>query len=189
GVGRAVNVLDRVLRFDRRLDGEVFEGAGRLAVGLERVNVLDHVAFRRDDGVEAEGHALVDFRQNGEDAQPHHVVADVFEQAGVLGAADDVGVDLGGGVGLQEFGRLVLAVDRHAELVDAGALGDGEDVGRFQLPVGVVAEGLFDPGDGDLIFDVDFDAVVDHRQRRQVFVFGGGKAVGVGRRGGRHANT
>jgi hypothetical protein len=46
----------------------------------------------------------------------------------------------------------------------------------------MVAERLFDDGDGDLVLDGDVHAVVDHRQRRELGVFGdeqaGGRGVG-----------
>ena len=59
-------------------------------------------------------------------------------------AADDVGVDLPGLGGVEQLAGDFLAVDPHGELVDAGALGHREDVGGFELAIGVVAEGLFD---------------------------------------------
>ena len=86
-------------------------------------------------------------RRDREDPQPHEAVAEVLEQAGVLRAADDVGVDLVGLLGVEQFAPLLLAVHPHGELVDAGTLGHREEVGRFELAVGVVAEGLLDGGD------------------------------------------
>src|SRR5207248_804417 len=56
------------------------------------------------------------------------------------------------------------------------------DVGRLQGPVGVVAEGLFDPRDGHLVLDGDGDLVVEHRQGRQGLLFGDEQAGGGGRR-------
>ncbi len=52
--------------------------------------------------------------------------------------------------GFDEFALGFLAVDPHGEAVDGGAFGYGEDVGGFELSVGVIAEGLLDAGDGRL---------------------------------------
>ena len=58
------------------------------------------------------------------------------------------------------------------EAVNGGPLGDGEDVLSFEFAVGVIAEGLLDSGDGHLVLDGDVHLVVEHRQRRQRFLFG-----------------
>ena len=59
-------------------------------------------------------------------------------------------------------------------------LGTREDVGGFERPVGVVAEGLLDVGDGDLVLDGDGHLVVEHGQRRHGLVLGDEQAAGVG---------
>ena len=41
-MGRAIDVLHRMLALNRRLERELFESPRCLAVGLERINVLDH---------------------------------------------------------------------------------------------------------------------------------------------------
>src|SRR5262249_1086405 len=155
-------------RLDGGLDGEVFQGAGGLAVGLERVDVLDDAGVLHGDGGVAEGDLLLALGRHREYAHAEHVAAHVFEQAGVLGAADDVGVALPGPGGLKQLALDLLVADPHGELIDTGALGHGEDVGGFELAVGVVAESLFDAGDGDLVIDGDGHAVVDHGQGGQV---------------------
>ena len=95
-----------VLRLDVDLHRELFERPRRLAVGLERVDVLDEAAVLRGDRLVAELDLLVPLGRDREDPQPHQAVAEVFEQAGVLGAADDVGVDLVGVLGVEQFARL-----------------------------------------------------------------------------------
>src|SRR5207253_2044757 len=80
-MGRAVDVLDGMLRLDGRLDGELLERAGRLAVGLERVDVLDQAGVARGHGREAERDLLIAPGQDGEDLHAQEVVAHVFEQA------------------------------------------------------------------------------------------------------------
>ena len=69
---------------------------GRLAVGLERIDVLDDAVFLGGDAVEAQRDLLIAVGRDGEDLELGQVVAEVFEQAGILGAADDAGVDLAG---------------------------------------------------------------------------------------------
>ena len=176
----AVDVGDAVLRLDRRCDGEVFQRGGRLAVGLQRVDVLDDAVLVGGDALEAQGDLLIAVGRDREDLELGQVVAEVLEQAGVLGAADDVGVDLAGLGGLDDLALDFLAVHPHGEVVEAGALGQGEDVGGFEGPVGVVAEGLFDVGDGDLVLDGDGHLVVEHRQRRDGLVLGDEQPAGVG---------
>src|SRR5437764_347368 len=44
--------------------------------------------------------------------------------------------------------------------------------------------GLFEGGDGDLVGDVHRDAGVDHRQRRELLVFGDEQPGGAGRAAG-----
>ena len=68
---------------------EVFERLRGLAVGLERIDVLDQAGVLVGDGGEAELDLLIAVRRHREDLQLEQVVADVLEQAGVLGAADD----------------------------------------------------------------------------------------------------
>jgi len=61
---------------------ELFEGAGSLPVGLERVDVLHHVPVFRGDELVADFHLLVALRRHWEDRQPQKAVAEVFEQPG-----------------------------------------------------------------------------------------------------------
>ena len=72
-----------------------------------------------------------------------------------------------------------LAVHPHGEVVEAGALGQRENIGGFQRPIGVIAESLFDVRDGDLILNGDGHLVVEHRQGRDVFVVGNEQPAGV----------
>ena len=127
-----VDVGDAVLRLDGGRDGEVFQGGRRLAVGLERINVFDEAVFVGGDAVKAQGNFLVAVGRDREDLEPGQVVAEVLQQAGVLGAADDVGVDLARLGGLDDFALRFLAVHPHGEVVEAGALGHREDIGGFQ---------------------------------------------------------
>ena len=181
GVRGAVDVLHGVLRLDRRLDAERLQRGRRLAVGLQGIDVLDQVAVRPLTRGVAERHLLVAVRRDGEDLHLQQVVADVLEQTGVLGTADDAGVNLPRLVGLDQLALHLLAVDDHGELVDGGPLGDGEDVGGFEVAVGVVAEGLLDLGEGDLILDGDAHLVVEHGQGRHGLLRGDQQAVAAGR--------
>src|SRR5207302_1129745 len=153
GVGGAVDVADAVLALDGGGNGELLQGGGGLAVGLERVDVLDDACGAVGHRGVGEGDLLVTFGLDGEDLHLQQVVAEVLQQSGVLGASDDAGVDVAGLLGLDEFAFDLLAVDDHGERVDAGAFGYGEDVGGFQATVGVVAEGRFDVGGRDLVVD------------------------------------
>ena len=119
-------------------------------------------------------------RQNGEDAQAQQVVAHVFEQAGVLHSADDVGVDGRGAVGLDHLALDLLAVDPHGELADRRSLGNRENVGRFELAIGVIAEGLLHLRDGNLFVDGDVDVVIDQVERGNGLVGGDQEAGGAG---------
>ena len=114
------------------------------------------------DRLEADLHLLIALRRDREHPQLHHAVAHVFEQAGVLGAAHDFGVDRVGVLGVEEVPPLLFPIDPHGELVHARALGHREEIGGFEVAVGVVAEGLFDGGDTHLLVDADGDLVVHH---------------------------
>src|SRR5262249_23935995 len=62
--------------------------------------------------------------------------------------------------------------------------GDGEDVGGFELAVGVVAEDLLDAGDGDLVVQGDGHLVREHGQGRQLLLGGDEQAGGAAGGGG-----
>ncbi len=186
-VGRAVDVVHLVLRRERHLEGEFLQRGRGLGVGLQRIGILDQSGIARGDGREADHQLLVAAGRHGEDTQAQQVGAHVLEQPRVLGAADDVGVDLAGLVGLDHLAADFLTVHPQGELVDRGALGHREDVGGFERPVGVVAEDLRHLRDGRLFDDGDHDVVADHRQRRHFLVGGDKQAGGAGRAGGQQA--
>ena len=163
-MGRAVNILDGVLRLDGRLDGELLQCARGLA-GLERIDVLDHAGVLGGNGGVAQSDLLIAPGQNGKNLHAQQVVVDVFEETGVLGPAHDVGVDLPGLGRFEHFPGNLLAVHPHGEFVDAGALGNGENIGRFKLPLGVITERLFHARDGHLVFHVDGHLMIQHGQR------------------------
>ncbi len=184
GVCRAIDILQGVLRLEGDGQGELLQGADGLGVGAQRVDVLDQADLGLGHRGVANGDLLVAARGDGEDAQLEQAVVHVFQETGILGLLDDVGVDLAGLGGLDEFARDLFAGDPHGELADGGALGDGEDVGGLELAVGVVAEGLLDAGDGDLVVDGDGDLVVEQGQGRE-FLFGRDEqAAGLARPGG-----
>ena len=170
GVRRAVDRLHRILRSDGHRHRELLEGAGALAIGLQRVNVLDDAAVLLADGGEADLHFLIALRRDRENFQSHHAVAEIFEQAGVLRPLDDARVNRAGLLRVEEFAGRFFAVDPHREFVHARPFGDREQVRRFEVAVGVVAERLFDGRDRHLVFDLHIHDVVDHRQRRQFHV-------------------
>src|SRR5438874_2193123 len=104
---------------------------------------------------------------HGVDAQFQQVAAYVLEQTGVLKAADDVGVDLPGFIGLDEFALDLLAVDPHGKAVDVGALGYGEDVGCLKGAVRVIAEDLSHFCGRYLLDEAHLDVMTDHCQWRR----------------------
>ena len=75
-------------------------------------------------------------------------------------------------LGVEEFAPLLFPVHPHRELVHGRPLRHRENVRRLERPIGVVAEGLFERGDRHLIDDVDRDTMVNHRQGRQLHIFG-----------------
>src|SRR5207248_197248 len=58
------------------------------------------------------------------------------------------------------------------KLVHRRALGHREYVGRFQVAIRVVTEGLLHSGDSHLILDGDGHLVVEHGERGQVLLIG-----------------
>ena len=178
GVRGAVDVLDGVLRFQRHFQGELLQGSRRLAVGLERIGVVDHAAVALGDRGELEADFLIAVLHHRIDAQPQQVVAGVLQQGRILRAPHDARVDVTRLGRFDEFAGHLLAIDPHAQFGDGGAFGHGEDVGRLQLPIGVVAEGLLDAGDRRLIFDGDGHDMAEHGQRGDGLVVRNEQAVG-----------
>src|SRR5205085_1791922 len=93
---RAVDVLDAVPRGDGRLDREILQRRGRLAVAPEWIEILNQSALALGDGCEAERHLLIGLRRHGKNAHAEEIAANILQQAGVLGSPDDRGVNLAG---------------------------------------------------------------------------------------------
>ncbi len=177
GMAGTVDALDGILRGKRGIDRECFQGGGVL-FAAERIDDFNQAAIVLGDGGVAERHLLIAVSRHGENAQLEKMAIHVFEQAGVLGAAHDIGVNGAGLVRLDQFATDFFAVDPHGELVNAGPLGDGENIGSFQRPIRGVTESLDHARDGHLVLDGDVDFVADHGQRRQALVGGNQKPLG-----------
>ncbi len=171
-MARAINILDGVLRLDVHLDRELLQSADGLAVGLEGIDEFDQAVIAIGHGGVADFDLLIALAWNREDFHLQEVVADVLEQTGVEGALHDGGVDLPGLGGFDQLAGDFLAVYPHGKFANAGALGNRENIGGFQVPVGVIAEGLLQVGDGHLILDGNADVMVEHCQGRHVFFLG-----------------
>ena len=147
--------------------------SGGLAVGAHRIDVLDQAVVAFGDAGVAEGDASDrPWPAPGRPCSLMRLVVHVFEQAGILACGRRCRCKFAGLVGLDDFAGLFLAVDPHGELANAGPLGNGEKIGRFELAGCVIAERLLDPRDRHLIVDGDGDFLIDERQRRQLFSFG-----------------
>ncbi len=164
---------------DGCLDGKIFERTRGFAIGLERIYVFHQTGVLGCDRGVAHGYLLVALGRNGKDAHSQQVVAHVFKKPRILGPLDDLGVDLPRLCRLDHLPANFLAIHPHGELVNTGPLWHRKDVGRFELPVGVVTEGLFDLGDGHLVFHGNADAVVYHGQRWNRLFFGDQDSVGL----------
>ena len=99
GVRRGVDVRDRVLRFQRDVDGELVERRRRLAIGTQGVDVFDQAVVLVGDVLVLDRDLLIAPGRHREDLHPQEAGAEVFEQAGVVRTLDDVGVDLAGLIG------------------------------------------------------------------------------------------
>ena len=158
----------------------MFLGGEGPRLGTQRIDVFDQAVVAGSDRGVADRNLLIAVGGHGEDAELEQAAVHVLEQARIEGAPDNVGVDLAGLVGLDEFAGNFLAVDPHGEPFDVGPLRHREDVLRFELTARLIVKRLFNVRDGHLFIDGDVHLVRGHGQGSQVPFDGDQMPLGLG---------
>ncbi len=135
-------------------DIQILDGLGGEFLRVEGVEVGERAGVPFKQLAVNDFHLFAAVRLYGVDAGLEHVAPGVFQKGGVAHLADDILVDLPGFAGFYQFRLCHRAIDLHAEFIDVGVLGDGEEVGAFEtLAVGIVKL-LVHGGGGDLAGDL-----------------------------------
>ena len=137
-------------------------------LGIERIAVADEVALGFQDLGVGQADAFLAFGRDGKDPGPEEIPAHVFEDGRILEAADDVLIDFLRLLGIQDLARDLLFPDPHREFRDRRTLGQGENVGPLDVPLEVIEKHLIDRSLGHLVRDLDGDAVILDRERRDL---------------------
>ena len=163
----AVDCSQRVFRLDTHANRHVLHWGGTEFLRVQGIDVFreSRIAFQQFRVADLD--AFVRCRFDRKDTDLEGAPADVFQERGVPGLADDLLVERPGLVRRQEFSGQLLAVDVHDEGVDVRSFGKGEDVGAFHAAVVGVVEILVDGRRGHLSFDIHFHLVVDDLQRSE----------------------
>ena len=167
----AIDVLDLLLALDRRADVDLFDRLGGVFRRAQREEEIGQPFLLAAELRIAQRDRAARAGRHGKDARAEQARADPFQQRRVAILAHDLLVHPPGLLGVEQLGRIFLAVDQQRHLLDRAVVGQREDERHFHRPAAGVDERLRHLHLRHLIdqpgLDVQFLDLVAHRRQRR----------------------